>query len=98
MWLTCLVSLVIVVALILLSRYGLKVLDPYLSRRRRTRNLAVVESLAIDPRRRVSLIRCGRKTGLILTGGGNDVFLGWIEDDGGRPPHAVSSAQIDPGD
>jgi flagellar protein FliO/FliZ len=89
-WVTCLVSLVAVVTLILLSRYGLKFLEPYLSRLRQTRNLALVESLAIDPRRRVSMIRCGEKTALILTGGGNDVFLGWM--DGDRASHAAPPA------
>ena len=78
-WLTCLVSFVIVITLILLSRYGLKFLEPYLTGRRQTRHLAVMESLAVDPRRRISLIRCGEKRGVILTGGPNDVFLGWIE-------------------
>ncbi|MCE2576799.1 flagellar biosynthetic protein FliO [Komagataeibacter sp. FNDCR2] len=85
-WLTWIVSFVIVIALILLSRYGLQLLEPYLSRRRQTRNLAVVESLAIDQRRRISIIKCGEKKGLILTGGGNDVFLGWMEnEDAARP-------------
>nr|WP_220792061.1 flagellar biosynthetic protein FliO [Gluconacetobacter azotocaptans] len=99
-WLTCLLSFVIVVALILLSRYGLKFLEPYLSRGRRTRNLAVLETLAIDPRRRVSLISCGKKKGLILTGGGNDLFLGWIEDEAGHLPRTVPPARpdTDPGE
>ncbi|GAB6969136.1 hypothetical protein JCM25156A_31750 [Komagataeibacter kakiaceti JCM 25156] len=82
-WLTWIASFVIVIALILLSRYGLQLLEPYLSRRRQTRHLAVVESLAIDQRRRISIIKCGGKKGLILTGGGNDVFLGWMEDEAG---------------
>jgi hypothetical protein len=41
----------------------------------------VLESLALDQRRKLSLIRCGDKTGVILTGGGTDVFLGWTDDE-----------------
>ncbi|CAP55623.1 flagellar biosynthetic protein FliO [Gluconacetobacter diazotrophicus] len=99
-WLTGLASFAIVIALILLCRYGLKFLEPYLLKARRTRSLAMVESLAIDPRRRVSLIRCGEKTALILTGGGNDVFLGWMDGEDGRPRPVAPSANSasDPGE
>ncbi|WP_323993093.1 flagellar biosynthetic protein FliO [Nguyenibacter sp. L1] len=96
-WLTGLASLAVVVALILLSRHALKFLEPYLLKGRRTRSLAVVESLAIDQRRRLSIIRCDRKTGLILTGGGSDVFLGWIDEAEASPPRASSPAPPDVG-
>lgn len=79
-WLAYLASFVIVITLILLSRHGLKYLEPYLLKGRRTRSLALVESLAIDQRRRLSIIRYNGKTGLILTGGGNDLFLGWVDE------------------
>lgn len=85
-WVTWITSFAIVIVLILLSRYVLQFLDPYLSRRRQTRHLAIVESLALDQRRRISIIKCGEKKGLILTGGGNDVFLGWIECADATPP------------
>ncbi|WP_246375283.1 hypothetical protein [Gluconacetobacter takamatsuzukensis] len=84
-WLTVAASLVVVVALILLSRHGLKFLEPYLMKGRRTRDLVLVESLSIDQRRRLSVIRYGRKTGLILTGGSTDVFLGWTDAEDGFP-------------
>lgn len=79
-WLAYLASFVVVIALILLSRHGLKYLEPYLLKGRRTRSLAIVESLTIDQRRRLSIIRYNSKTGLILTGGGNDLFLGWVDE------------------
>ena len=80
-WLVYCGSFVLVIALILLSQKVLKRVLPYVAARRQTRHLAVLESLALDQRRRLSLIRCGAKTGVILTGGGNDVFLGWTDDD-----------------
>ncbi|MFT9458264.1 MAG: flagellar biosynthetic protein FliO [Acetobacter orientalis] len=87
-----LVSLVIVVVLILLSRHGLKFAQSYLQRGRKTQDLAVVESIMLDQRRRLSLVRCGSKRGVILTGGGNDLFLGWLgEGDVLTPPCAESS-------
>ncbi|MBO1324767.1 flagellar biosynthetic protein FliO [Acetobacter sp. TBRC 12305] len=85
-WLTGFASLLLVIALILLTRYGVKFVEPYLARGRRTRDLAVVESLSIDQRRKLSLIRCKDRTGLILTGGGSDVFLGWMDEP--QPPAA----------
>lgn len=42
------------------------------------RRLHLAESLAIDPRRRVLLIRCDGREALVLTGGGQDVLLGWL--------------------
>jgi flagellar protein FliO/FliZ len=80
-WLVYCGSFVLVIALILLSQKVLKRLLPYVAARRQTRHLAVLESLALDQRRKLSLIRCGDKTGVILTGGGTDVFLGWTDDE-----------------
>jgi flagellar protein FliO/FliZ len=42
--------------------------------------LAVVQALALDPRRRLHLVRCDGRHLLLLTGGGSDVVVGWIED------------------
>lgn len=75
-----LASLVVVVVLILLSRHGLKFAQSYLQKGRKTQELALVESLMLDQRRRLSVVRCGAKRGIILTGGGNDLFLGWMDD------------------
>jgi flagellar protein FliO/FliZ len=39
------------------------------------RRLALVETLALDPRRRLSLIRCDGRELLVLTGGPQDLLL-----------------------
>lgn len=41
--------------------------------------LALVEAISIDPRRRLTLVRCDGRHVLVLTGGGQDVVVGWIE-------------------
>ncbi len=52
------------------------------------RRLHLAESLAVDPRRRLLLVRCDDREALLLTGGGNDVMLGWVEP----PPPAAPPA------
>lgn len=42
--------------------------------------LALVQSLALDPRRRVHLLRCDGRCVLVMTGGGQDVVLGWLPE------------------
>jgi flagellar protein FliO/FliZ len=41
--------------------------------------LEAVQAIALDGRRRVHLLRCDDRHVLLLTGGGNDVLLGWVE-------------------
>ncbi len=41
--------------------------------------LAPVQILALDARRRVHLLRCDDRHLLLLTGGAQDVFLGWVD-------------------
>ena len=48
------------------------------------RRLALVEVLALDPRRRLILVRCDGREALLLTGGGRDALLGWLPDGEGR--------------
>jgi len=46
------------------------------------RRLALVEVLALDPRRRLVLVRCDGREALLLTGGGGqDALLGWLPTD-----------------
>jgi flagellar protein FliO/FliZ len=42
------------------------------------RRLAVEETLALDGRRRVTLLRCEDRHLLLLTGGAQEVLLGWL--------------------
>ena len=43
----------------------------------KTRSLR--ESLALDTRRRLHLVQCGQKQIVLLTGGAQDVVVGWID-------------------
>ena len=45
--------------------------------------LAIVQALPLDQRRRLHLIRCDNRHLILLTGGGNDVVVGWL--DAGQP-------------
>jgi flagellar biogenesis protein FliO len=44
------------------------------------RTLILRESIALDPRRRMHLVQCGERRVVLLTGGGQDVVIGWIQD------------------
>lgn len=57
----------------LLPRLNLPMLPP------RGGDLALEQVLAIDARRRLVLVRCGSRRLLLLTGGPQDVALGWLE-------------------
>jgi len=47
---------------------------------RGTGRLAIVEAVTLDPRRRLCLVRCDQRHLLLVTGGTQDVVVGWIED------------------
>ncbi len=42
--------------------------------------LRVVESLRLDPKRRLLLLACDGREALVLAGGGQDVLVGWLAD------------------
>jgi flagellar protein FliO/FliZ len=44
------------------------------------RTLILRESIALDPRRRIHLVQCGQRQVVLLTGGGQDLVIGWIQD------------------
>jgi flagellar protein FliO/FliZ len=44
------------------------------------RRLAVQDTIALDGRRRVTLLRCDGRLVLLLTGGAQDVVVGWLPD------------------
>lgn len=46
--------------------------------------LAIVQVQALDPRRRLLLVRCADRHVLLLTGGPQDLVVGWLEP--GRQP------------
>jgi flagellar protein FliO/FliZ len=53
--------------------------------------LALQESLAIDPKRRLHLVQCGNRQVVLLTGGAQDVVVGWIEPSRTEPSLIVPS-------
>ena len=42
-----------------------------------TRRLRLEESLALDSRRRIQLVNCDGRSLLVMTGGTNDLVIGW---------------------
>ncbi len=42
--------------------------------------LILRESIALDPRRRIHLVQCGQRQVVLLTGGGQDLVVGWMQD------------------
>jgi flagellar protein FliO/FliZ len=40
--------------------------------------LTIQETLALDTRRRLHLVQCGQRQVLLLTGGTQDVVVGWL--------------------
>ena len=44
------------------------------------RTLILRESIALDPRRRIHLVQCGHRQVVLLTGGGQDLVIGWMQD------------------
>jgi len=43
------------------------------------RRLVVQDALALDARRRLTLVRCDGRTVLLLTGGAQDLVVGWLD-------------------
>lgn len=60
--------------------------------------LAVAASVALDPRRRAVLLRCGGGHVLVLTGGPQDLLLGWVGDApvAGPVPHPAPQQVLRP--
>jgi flagellar protein FliO/FliZ len=76
--LSAIAALVAVLALIWLAgraaRFG------GLARRPATgRSLVVQDVIALDVRRRLHLVQCDGRRVLLLTGGGQDVVVGWLD-------------------
>ena len=46
--------------------------------------LPVQDVLALDPRRRLHLVRCDERRVLLLTGGAQDVVVGWLDREPSR--------------
>ncbi|NHO31819.1 hypothetical protein [Acetobacter fallax] len=79
---TTVAALVAVLAMILLSRSGWQVLARLRGPVRNNAGLALDGSLALDARRRLSVISCHGRKVLLLTGGPSDVVVGWLPEPG----------------
>jgi flagellar protein FliO/FliZ len=44
------------------------------------RSLTLKETIALDPKRRVHLMECRGRQVMVLTGGAQDVVIGWVPD------------------
>jgi len=72
----------VLTAVLLLILAGTRLLQSGLWRPqpRAGRTLVLRETIALDPRRRVHLVQCGQRQVILLTGGGQDVVIGWMQD------------------
>jgi flagellar protein FliO/FliZ len=78
-WLTAAASLVAVLGLVLLGGRLLRASGFAPAAKTGTR-LALQESLALDARRRLVLVRCDGRDVLLLTGGAQDQVVGWLPE------------------
>ena len=76
--LTTLAALAAVIVMILLVRYGSRLVGWMPSRTAAPGVLSIEASLALDPKRRLCLVDCSGHRVLLLTGGPSDVLLGWL--------------------
>ncbi len=76
---TVLVSLTLVIVLVLASRHVLQwpAFVRIAAGPARPKRLAIRSVLALDPKRRLVLVSCDNRTGILLTGPHGDTFLGW---------------------
>ena len=83
-WLTAGIALLFVLGLILLLARLLRAtgLAPQTSGQR----LKLQEVLALDARRRVVILRCDGRDVLLVTGGPQDLCLGWLPPRNEEPP------------
>jgi flagellar protein FliO/FliZ len=73
-----LLSLAVVLVLVLLAGRAARAggWAPHLAATGGNR-LSLVQTIALDPRRRLHLVHCDGRHVLLLTGGGSDVVAGW---------------------
>ncbi len=78
--LTALAALAAVLVLIWLSARGARLAGLASRAPGAGRVLRVQDSIALDARRRLHLVRCADRQVLLMTGGGQDVVVGWLPD------------------
>ncbi|RUT26230.1 hypothetical protein C0V97_07605 [Asaia sp. W19] len=97
-WLGYGASFALVISLIFLMRIVVKYLEPRVSRGRSTKSLHVTDTLALDPKRRLTIFSCSERRGLILTGPNSDLFIGWLDEEARvvTPPAASMNEALYP--
>ena len=75
--LTAFAALVLVLALVLLGARAAR-LTGLAPRPTGARILVMRDAIALDSRRRLLVVRCGARDVVLLTGGGQDVVVGWL--------------------
>lgn len=75
-WARALFALIATLALIVGAAWGARRLGMLQAHKPGERRLSVSESLMIDPRRRMVIVRCDDREHLILCGPGGDVVVG----------------------
>jgi flagellar protein FliO/FliZ len=83
-WLTAGIALLFVLGLILLLARLLRATG--LASQTSGQRLKLQEVLALDARRRVIILRCDGREVLLLTGGPQDLCLGWLPPKNEEPP------------
>jgi flagellar protein FliO/FliZ len=81
--LTAVAALIVVLALIWAGARIAR-LGGFAQRPSGTRLLSVRDSLALDSRRRMLVVRCGARDAVVLIGGSQDLVVGWLD----QPPAA----------
>ncbi len=76
--LTAAAALAAVVGMILLVRFGSRLVDLQRPRASTNAALSLQASLSLDAKRRLCLIDCQGQRLLLLTGGPSDTLLGWL--------------------
>ena len=71
-------ALAAVLGLIWLSHFAVRRWGRFARPSSASGRLGVVQSLALDPRRRIVLMRCDGREFLLLTGGAQDLMLGFL--------------------
>jgi flagellar protein FliO/FliZ len=79
-WLTAALALAGVLGVALLLARGARAAALALPGTAGSRRLVLEESLALDPRRRLLLLRCDGRFVLLLTGPGGDSLVGWLPE------------------
>jgi flagellar biogenesis protein FliO len=82
-WLTSLLTaggaLIAVLALILLAGRLARSGGLGAPRTGRARSLTILETTSLDSRRRLHLVACDGRRVVLLTGGGSDLLVGWLD-------------------